>query len=65
MPKAKSIEKHRPIISRFRELEFRALEDWRRSQHPIPGLSQALRGLVMEALTARDGQRPCVKDTST
>jgi hypothetical protein len=50
---------HRPILSLFREPEFRALEAWRRSQDMIPNMSEAVRTLVSLGL-----KLPSSKDTS-
>jgi hypothetical protein len=53
MPRAKYIEKHRPILSRFRQPEFEALENWRRLQGwPVPNLSEAVRILTSRGLEA-------------
>jgi hypothetical protein len=48
---------HRPILSRFREIEFEELENWRRAQPVIPNLSEAVRFLTNMGIKASPEKR--------
>jgi hypothetical protein len=56
---------HRPILSRFREMEFEELENWRRSQPVIPNLSDAVRTLTSLGIrVSPDTNLPSSKETT-
>lgn len=45
-----------PVLTRFSSDEFSELDDWRRRQPKIPGLSDSVRELVRLGLRASQGK---------